>query len=182
MFFDEHLADLMDRHRFSIVEMRTLSSGGAPWTRGADGELAFEAERRWREVALLVRRELSCERCGAAFDYTFVVVEQGHNHRGGRMATYTALEHALERQLRRRVHCPHCDAVQRRARQTLTRRARRHNLVGGAALGGSILGAVALILGGYALAGGWGLVLGGGLSAWLVLALTRWMLVQLLEG
>jgi DNA-directed RNA polymerase subunit RPC12/RpoP len=180
MIWDDHLNDLMQRHRFSIVGMRTLGSGSSPWHNGADGSIAFDASRRWREVALQVRREVTCEQCGEAFDYTFRVVEEGHVHRGQHAPAYEALTHALEHELRRSIRCPHCRTPQRQTRRAFMRRERRHALIGGVAMGGGILGTIVCIFGGYALAGMWGLALGAIAAIGLVVKLTQWMLARVM--
>lgn len=180
MIWDDHLTDLMQRYHFSIAGMRTLGGGSAPWHNGADGRLAFDASRRWREVALQVRREVTCEQCGEVFDYTFRVIEEGHVHRGREAPTYDALTRALEHQLRRPIHCPYCRAVQQETRQAFMRRDRQHALVGVAAMGGGILGTLACIFGGYALAGTWGLALGALAATGLVVKLTQWMLTRII--
>jgi hypothetical protein len=180
--WDPELADLMDRYRFSIVEMRTLRSASSPWERSPDGQLSFDSKGRWREVALQVRRDLTCERCGQPFSYTFRVVEEGHVHRGMNSPALARLPRALEQQLRRRVRCPHCREIQQQARRAFIRREVRHSLIGGAAIGGGLLGSLGLLLGGYSLAGGWGLALGIALSVGLVLGLTRWMLARVLDA
>jgi hypothetical protein len=50
------------------------------------------------------------------------------------------------------------------------------------AIGANVIGAITLSTLGYAVAGGWGLIVGLGLSIALVLKLTRWMLSKLLES
>ena len=179
---DPHLADVMERYRFSIVEMRTLGSGSAPWARGFDGRMAFDNGGRWRQVALYVRRDLMCEQCGETFGYSFRVVAEGGTHQGRRAQAYEALTRAVQRQLRRRLRCPHCRAVQRERRRHFVRYDRRHSLIGSAAIGGGVLGSIGCVMGGYALAGGWGLALGAAAAVGLVIKLTEWMLVHLLEG
>jgi hypothetical protein len=128
-----------------------------------------------------MRRDVICETCERSFNYTFDCLTGGTVSRGQRVFDTTALASALERQLRRRIHCPHCHAVQRNVRRTFVHRERRHSLVGLVTLGGTIMGATGLSTGGYALAGIWGLMMGLGLSVGLVLLLTRWMLIQLLD-
>lgn len=182
MMGDPYLTVLMERYHFSIVEMRTLHSGSSPWARDAEGHLAFDTGGRWRQVALAVRREMTCEQCGTPFAYTFRVVEEGGTHRGRRAQNYDALKRAVERQLRRRVRCPHCQTVQQQPRRTLVRRDRRDNLVGVVSIGGGMVGAVTCVTGGYVLAGGWGSVLGAVVALGWVIKLTQWMLAHLLEG
>ena len=177
-----HLAGLMERYHFSIAEMRTLHSGSSPWARDAEGHLAFDTGGRWRQVALVVRREITCERCGAPFAYTFRVVEESRTHRGRRAQHYDALKRAVARQLRRRIRCPHCGAWQQQPRRALIWHDRRDNFIGIAAIGGGMLGAVACVAGGQLLAGGWGAALGAVLAVGWVIKLTQWMLLHLLEG
>ncbi|HOT92572.1 MAG TPA: hypothetical protein PLJ78_11310 [Anaerolineae bacterium] len=180
MIRDDHLTDLMQRYHFSIAGMRTLGGGSAPWHNSADGSLAFDPSGRWREVVLQVRRELTCEQCGETFAYTFTVVEEGHVYRGQYTPGYEELAHALGHELRRRVHCPFCRAVQRETRRAFVRRERQHTLIGSVAMGGGILGATVCIFGGYALAGMWGLALGAIVAMGLVISLTQWMLARVL--
>ena len=155
--------------------MRTVGSGRSPWKRDVDGSLTFDTSGRWREVVLQVRREVTCERCGEAFGYTFQVVEEGHVHRGQHTPVYEELARALEHQLRRPIRCPHCHARQQQGRE------RRHALIGGAAMGGGILGATVCVFGGCALAGMWGLALGAVVSGGLVIKLTQWMPARVLD-
>ncbi len=90
------------------------------------------------------------------------------------------LSHLLEKEVLRRVRCPHCGALQEKDRRSLRQRNVHHTLVGWVSIGGSILGSLFLIALGYFLAGGWGLVGGVALAIWLVIRLTQWMLVNLL--
>jgi len=180
MLWDDHLADLMQRYHFSIAGMRTLGSGSSPWKNGADGSMAFDPSGRWREVAVLVRRELTCEQCGETFAYTFTVVEEGHIHQGRHTPGYEELTHALEHELRRSIRCPHCRAPQRQTRRAFVHQERQHALIGSVAMGGGILGATVCLFGGYALAGMWGLALGAVAAVGLVVKLTQWMLARVM--
>jgi ribosomal protein L37AE/L43A len=184
MLPDPYLSDLMKTHRFSIVNMESLGGGRASWESGGTvraGGLTFDSAGRWREVALKMRRELICEACGREFAYTFRVIAGGTVSRGQRTLDPTALVATLEQQLRRRIHCPHCHALQRDVRRAFRRREVHHSLVGITAVGGTIVGAMGLSSGGYILAGELGLMAGLGLSVALVLVLTRWMLARLLD-
>ena len=91
MMGDPHLTDLMNRYGFSIVEMQALDSGSSPWAQGAGGKVAFDSGGRWRQVALHVQREMTCEQCSAPFAYTFQVVEEGGSHRGQHVLSVEAL-------------------------------------------------------------------------------------------
>ena len=97
------------------------------------------------------------------------------------MCDGAAVTPALERELRRRVRCPHCQAIEHRDRRAFRRREWRYTLVGLAAVGGMLIGSGVLSSGGYVLAGGWRLAAGPVGSQVLVLVLTRWMLTQFLE-
>lgn len=173
--WNPYLADLMKRHRFSIVEIETLRSGNTP------GEVRTFAGVRWREVALAMRRDLICEYCHAPFHYTFQVREESYG--GGAQSTsdYAGLTRAVERELRRRVRCPDCHAIQHTARRAALQRERRHNLIGLAAIGGSMVSAVALASGGYIVAGGWGLAVGCVVAVGLMLKWVQWMLAEILN-
>lgn len=184
MLPDPYLSDLMKTHHVSIVKMEPVSSGRASWDGGGPqtGKPAFDSTGRWREVALQMQRDVICEQCGQDFDYTFRVIADGTVNRGQRTLDPAALVASLEHQLRRRVHCPHCHAVQHTVRRAFRRREMIHSLVGLTAVSGTIVGALGLSSGGYALAGEWGLMVGLGLSIALVLVLTRWMLARLLDN
>jgi ribosomal protein L37AE/L43A len=182
MLPDPYLSDLMKTHRFSIVKMETVGGGRAAWTRSVAGGLAFDSAGRWREVALRMRRDMVCEQCGREFGYTFQVLSGGTVSRGNRTLDPSSLVATLEQQLRRRVHCPFCDAPQRNVRRAYLKREFYHSLIGLTAVGGTIVGSMGLSAGGYMVAGGWGLVTGLGLSVALVLKLTRWMLARLLDN
>ncbi len=173
MTWDPYLADLMDRYDFSIVEVRPVGSA----QQARDGR----SRGGWREVELRMSRTMLCEQCGGTFSYTFVALEHVYGPRGQSTSNYAALTHAVEQQLRRRICCTACGAPQREIRQIFIRRDMHHNLVGLTAVGGSLLGALTLTGGGYALAGGWGLLAGSLASVVLMLALVRWMLAHLLS-
>jgi ribosomal protein L37AE/L43A len=182
MLPDPYLADLMKAHNFSIVKMETLGGGSATWGRGRTSGITFDSAGRWREVALEIQRNLVCEACGRDFDYTFQIIAGGTISRGQRTLDPAALVSKLEHQLRRRIRCPHCHALQRDVRHAFIRREIHHSLVGLTAVGGTVVGALGLSSGGYMLAGEWGLMAGLGLSVALVLTLTRWMLAHLLDN
>ncbi len=164
----------MRRYRISILEIKTLRSGHRP------GDVRHLTGGHWREVLLVMRRDLICEHCHTPFHYTFQVHEETSGAGVQSASDYAALTHAVERELRRRVRCPDCRGVQRVARHMVLRRERRHNLVGLAAIGGSTAGAVALAGCGYIVAGGWGLVLGCIAAVVLMLKLVQWMVAELL--
>jgi ribosomal protein L37AE/L43A len=170
----------MERYNFSIEDIKTVNSGGAPWESGTSG-LSFDTTGRWREVGLRIRRDLVCEQCGERFSYTFQVIEQSLSQHGRSTSDYSELTRALEQQVRRKVRCPACGGVQQATRRAFLLRDARHNVVGAAAIGGSLLGALTLAGGGYALAGGWGLAMGSIASMVLMLRLVRWMLGKILS-
>jgi hypothetical protein len=183
MIADPYLSDLMKIYRFSIANMESLGSGSAVWGGGAriPGGPRFDAVGRWREVRLEVRRDILCEVCGRDFGYAFRIVAGGTVQRGQKTIDPVMVTPRLERELRRRVRCPHCRAVQRDVRRIFVRREARHTLVGVTALGGTVLGSIALSSGGYLVAGSAGLVAGLGLSFLFVLRLTLWMLGELID-
>ena len=180
MIQNPHLTDLMEHYKFSIENIKTVNSGGAPWESGASG-LSFDTSGRWREVALRIQRDLICEQCGESFSYTFQVIEQSLSQRGRSTSDYTELTRALEQQVRRRVRCPACGGIQRATRRALLYQDAQHNIAGMVAIGGSLLGALTLAGGGYALAGEWGLAIGSIASVVLMLTLVRWMLGKILS-
>lgn len=180
MAWDPYLASLMERYRFSIVTLRGLSNNSSPWQAG-NGSQTFDSGGRWREVALVMRRDLTCEHCAEDFNYTFEVVEEGQSHRGRHTQSFTALTRALEKELQRAVHCPHCNRRQQEARKALRKREMKHNTVAVLTIGGGTLGSISLLSIGYMLFDVWGLLGGSVLAGALVLKLTSWMLAQLLD-
>ena len=178
---DPHLTNLMDRYGFSIVEMQALDSGSSPWAQGAGGKVAFDSGGRWRHLALHIQREMMCEQCRESFAYTFQVVEEGGAHRGQHVLSVEALKRAVDRHLRHRIRCPHCQMIQQQPRRAFLRRDRRDSLIGVASIGGGLLGAGTCVMGGFALAGLWGLIVGAAAGTWLVIKLTQWMVAELLD-
>lgn len=165
----------MRRYRFSVVSLGELLAQTPLREAGA-----FDRRANRKEITIALRRDLICEVCGEPFDTTFSVVTHSVAGRGGRTVDSDTVRAELERQLRRRVRCPFCHAVQRGDRRSFLRRERRHSLIGIAAVSGTIVGTSMLSGGGYLLAGTWGLMLGLGGSFVLTWTLTRWMLAQLL--
>ncbi|MBN2007221.1 MAG: hypothetical protein JXA21_27975 [Anaerolineae bacterium] len=165
----------MRRHRFSILEIKTLRSGNRP------ADVRHLTGGHWREVVLAMRRDLICEHCHAPFHYIFQVHEESFGAGARSTSDYAALTHAVERELRRRVRCPDCRAVQHKARHTALRREHRHNLIGLATIAGSVVGAAFLAIGGYAIAGVWGLAVGCIVAVGLMLRLVQWMVAELLN-
>jgi len=181
MGIDPYLSDLMRLHGFSIQSMETVTDAASTWGDMRHSTVGFDVSGRRREVALVMRRDLVCEVCAESFGITFRVAAECVVSRGQRVWDGAAVTPALECELRRRVRCPHCQAIQQGDRRAFRRREWRHSLVGLAALGGTIIGSGVLSSGGYVLAGSWGLAAGLVGSLFLVLTLTRWMLTQLLE-
>lgn len=178
--YDPYLSELMRKHGFSIVEIRALRGGQSSWEQGRG--VQFIASRRWREIAMRIRRDIKCEVCGHTFDTTFPVVMDSVIEKGASTVDIARMVAVLERELRRRISCPQCGQPQRQVRRTIIRRNTRHNIIGVTAIGANLVRAATLSTFGYALAGGWGLTLGLGLSIALLIALTRWMLAKLLES
>lgn len=178
--YDPYLSELMRKYRFSIVEMRGLHSGLSPWKEGHTTQ--FNPTGRWREVSLRIRRDIACEVCGHNFATAFSTVMDSIVEKGINALDTAKMTAVMERELRRRISCPRCGNIQRQVRQKVIRKNTRHGIIGIVALGANILGAVTLSVLGYAVAGGWGLVVGLGLSVALVLRLTRWMLSELLQS
>ena len=181
MGVDPYLSDLMRLHGFSIQSMEIVTDAASTWGDAGHSTIGFDVSGRRREAALVMRRDLVCEVCAEPSAYTFRVAAECVVSRGQRVWDGAAVTPALERELRRRIRCPHCQAIQHRDRRAFCRRERRHSLVGLAALGGTIIGSGVLSSGGYVLAGSWGLAAGLVGSLLLGLILTRWMLTQLLE-
>ena len=178
--YDPYLSELMRRYRFSIVDMRGLQGGLSSWKQGRTTQ--FNASGRWREVSLRIRRDIVCEVCGHNFAITSSVVMDSTVEKGISTVDSARMVAVLERELRRRINCPRCGTPQRQTRRKVIRRNNRHGMIGITAIGGNVLGAITLSSFGYALAGGWGLIVGLSLSIALFIKLTRWMLGKLLES
>ena len=178
--YDPYLSELMRKRGFSILEMRGLRGGQSAWEGGRG--MQFNPSGRWREVAMRIRRDITCEVCGHPFATAFSVVVDSAVEKGVSVLDTRHMTALLERELRRRIRCPQCGQPQRQVRRMMIRRNTRHSIIGVTAIGANLLGAATLSTGGYALAGGWGLVVGLGLSVVLFLKLTRWMLSKLLES
>ncbi len=170
----------MRKYRFSIVGMRGLQGGLSSWKQGRTTQ--FNASGRWREVSLRIHRDIVCEVCGHTFATTSSVVIDSTVEKGISTVDTARMVAMLERELRRRISCLQCGNIQRQVRRKMIRRNNRHGLIGITAIGGNVLGAIILSTFGYALAGGWGLLVGLGLSIALFIKLTRWMLSKLLES
>jgi hypothetical protein len=149
----EELRDVLRTYGVRILGRERRTSGAAPWWMGSarldDRRLVYDAQAKWTETHYLFRREMSCEVCGKGFGYTFEVDQVSRVHRLGR-STDGSLRRELGRQLRRRIRCPHCRAVQKEPRRTLLGVDRRQT---GAACALVLLGFVLFIaLGAF---GGW---------------------------
>jgi hypothetical protein len=166
MLADPYLSDLMREYGFSIVGVQTAGSGAG----------------RLHDILLRIHRDVVCELCGQPFGYGFQVVVDGTVRRGRRTLDVAMVTPKVEHELRRRIRCPHCRAVQHRVRRVFVHREIHHGIVGLSALGGTLVGAATLSIGGYMLAGFMGLLIGLGLSIALVLTLTRWMLGELIDS
>ncbi len=166
MLPDPYLSDLMKLYGFSLTDVQRAGRGTG----------------RRHDVLLQMRRDIVCEWCSRPFGYAFQVGANGSVSRGRQTIDVAMVTPKLERELRRRIRCPHCQAVQRRTRRLFVRRELRHGVVALIAVGGTILGAITLATGGYVLAGLAGLSVGLGLAIALVLTLTRWMLGELIDS
>ena len=178
--YDPYLSELMRKYGFSIVDMRGLHGGPSSWKQGQTTQ--FNASGRWREVSLRIRRDIKCEVCGHNFATASSVVLDSTVDKGISTVDTARMVAVLERELRRRINCPQCGKPQRLVRRKVIQRNTRHGIIGITAMGANVLGAITLSMFGYALAGGWGLIIGLGLSIALFLKLTRWMLTKLLES
>lgn len=170
----------MRKYKFSIVEMRGLHGGPSTWEQSTTTH--FNASRRWREVALRIRRDMVCECCGHTFFTTFPLVVDSTVDKGVSTVDSAHLLAVLERHLQHRIRCPRCGSQQQEVRRQVRQRNAHHSLIGLTTIGGNLLGAALLSFTGYALAGTIGLAVGLGLSIVLLIRLTRWMLNQLLAS
>lgn len=172
---DPLLSELMKAYRFSITAMASGDPASV-----ADGATALDRRARRSEIALALRRDLTCEACGVSFHYTFRVIAGRTLSYGQSGADSDMVRAAVERQLQRRIRCPKCHAIQHQDRRAFLRQERAHGLIGLVTVLGTVMGAAVLSGGGYLFAGAWGLIVGLGGSVALTLALTRWMLARLL--
>ena len=168
------LKDILDDYGFRILERDRRQSGPAPWRRTlTTGEgAAYDPDATWTETHYAIRRDMVCEACGERFGYAFEVDQISRDHKAGR-STDGSLRREISRQLRRRIRCTHCRAVQKEPRRTLLRQERQQATVGCALVFvGLLLGAICGGLGGW-LFGTVGLFIG--LLAGLVVALGSWI-------
>jgi hypothetical protein len=151
----EELRDVLHRYHLRIVGRERQEMGRAPWwmrgMRTIEGRIAYDPDASWTETHYIFRRDITCESCAWQFGYSFEVDQISRVHQAGR-ATNGALRRELSHQLRRRMRCPHCRALQREPRRTLIRGDRRQTV-----------GACSLILLGFLLFAALGL-LGGWLG------------------
>jgi hypothetical protein len=125
------LKDVLNEHGFRILGRERRRSGAAPWRReiSADGRSVYDPDATWTETHYTIRRDVTCEVCGQWFGYSFDVDQISHVHKVGR-STDGALHRELGRQLRRRLRCPHCLAVQKDPRRRLLREDRGRTVLG----------------------------------------------------
>jgi hypothetical protein len=177
----ERLRPLIDRWGFRILRRERVRSGKAPWggrSRRRYDPGQYDPRGTWTETEYTLRRDLTCERCGQAFGYNFEVSQISRQHAAGR-STDGSLRRELARQLRRRVRCPQCGAVQREPRRTLRRRDRRQAFgLLGLMVGALVALAVLVVLGTWLL-GVLGTMLGSVLALALVIVALVWLLPEL---
>ncbi|MFC2036686.1 hypothetical protein ACFLYD_01780 [Chloroflexota bacterium] len=171
----EGLRDVFDAYGLRILGRERRRSWFAPWRRSLslDVKDGYDPQSTWTETHYVLRRDATCESCGQWFGYSFEVDQISWVHKAGR-GTDGALRRELARQLRRRMRCPHCHAVQRDPRRELLCRDRKQSALGcGLVLVGLLsiagLGALGAWLGGMA-----GFLVGGFLG--LAAALGLWVL------
>lgn len=163
------LKGLLEAYGFRILERDRRHSGPSPWRReDITGKFIYDPQGTWTETHYTIRRNVTCEACQRQFGYAFQVVQISRVHKAGR-GTDGALRRELGRQLRRRLRCVHCRAIQKEPRRTLLYSDRTRTGLGcGLALGGLVLVA------GLGALGGWiagipsffaGLLLGLGVAA-----------------
>jgi hypothetical protein len=171
----DELRPVLESYGFRILGRERRQSGPAPWRRLQRGQrLSYDADATWTETHYTIRREVTCEACGQAIGYSFEVDQISRVHKENR-STDGTLQRELGRQLRRRLRCPACGAVQREPRRTLLRQGHRQ-----AAAGCGMIVAGLSLVGGLAALGGWlgdgvGLLLG--LLAALVAVIVLWYAV-----
>jgi hypothetical protein len=144
------LKDLLEAHGFRILERDRRRSGPSPWRREfSTGRSVYDPQGTWTETHYTIRRSVICEACNQAFGYSFHVVQISRVHRVGH-STDGALRRELGRQLRRRLRCTTCRAVQKEPRRTLLREDWAQTGLGcGLALSGVVLVAGLGALGGW---------------------------------
>lgn len=144
------LKDILDKYGFRILERERRQSGPSPWRRDTSGGGAvYDPQGTWTETHYTIRRNVFCEACGQDLGSTFEVDQISRVHQLGR-STDGALRRELGRQLRRRLLCPHCRAVQWEPRRTLLRQERAQTFIGcGLVLSGIVLVAGLAALGGW---------------------------------
>jgi hypothetical protein len=144
------LKDLLDDYGFRILGRDRRHSGLSPWRREySTGKSVYDPQGTWTETHYTIRRSVICEACARQFGYSFQVVQISREHKAGR-STDGALRRELGRQLRRRLRCAHCRAVQREPRWTLLRKDWAQTGLGcGLACGGLVLVAGLGALGGW---------------------------------
>jgi hypothetical protein len=169
----EELKDILDKYDLRIIQRERRRSGPARWRTyiTPDGRSDYDSGATWTETHYVIRRNGRCEACGQWFGYSFEADQISRMHRAGR-STDGTLRREIARQLRRRLRCPHCRALQREPRCTLRNQDRKQSAMSC----GSIVGGLACVgglglLGAY-LAGSLGFFLG--LVVGLVAALGLW--------
>jgi hypothetical protein len=148
----EDLSDVLQAYHFHILGRERQVEPAPWWTRSArtaDGRLVPDPEATWTKTHYTFRREFRCESCGERFGYNFEVDQVSQVRQEGR-STDGSLRLELGRQLRRRVRCPRCGAVQKEPRRMLLRADRRQM---GLACSLVVLGA--FLFAGLGLLGGW---------------------------
>jgi hypothetical protein len=127
-----------------------------------EGRRLYDPDATWTETHYTLRRDVDCEACGHHFGYNFEVDQISQVHKAGH-GTDGALRRALGKQLRRRIRCPHCGALQKEPRLALVQADRKQTRLACSFVLLGLLGFIAL-----GALGGW---LGGILGFFLGLAL-----------
>jgi len=125
------LQDVFDEYGLRIIQRDRRRSGAAPWRTfvSPDGRSVYDPDAAWTETHYTIRRNVQCEACGQFFGYSFQVDQISRVHKVGR-STDGALLREIARQLRRRLRCSHCRAIQREPRRTLRRQDRARSALG----------------------------------------------------
>jgi hypothetical protein len=177
------LRPLLDRWGFRILRRERVRTGKAPW--GGRARRRYDPGRYdphgiWIETEYMLRRDVACERCGREFGYNFEVSQISREHAAGR-STDGSLRREIGRQLRRRVRCPHCGAVQREPRRTLRRHDRQQIFIVLGLVVGGLLALLVLVVLGTWLVGVLGTVIGSVLALVLVIGAAFWFLPDLVR-
>ena len=143
------LQQILQDYDLRILGRERQRTGPSHWLRELQGRAVYDPDGTWTDTHYTIRRDITCEACGHRFGYNFEVDQVSRVHKAGR-STDGTLRRELGRQLRRRIRCPHCRAVQREPRRTLRREDQKLSALSCGLIFGGIL--AVLVLGGL---GGW---------------------------